>query len=240
LLITAVASADISIRGLLHRLVFTRDGGSWDLAEHHQVVSTLMQGGIENWQQNLSLEGFELDLPIATCDRPAVKEIWARRRVLVHNGGHADEKYVRRVPGTTRGVTLDVDDTYLRNAIDLVCGFILGVIVLAWARVSPGNRAHVLQLACAYAATADGEQRWPLAGTLHMLDAGLDDEPAEAAVHRVNSWLARVRWRGPNSVHADVAEWGTADPPEESGRWLTGACRVMGMAIPGAWLPAAG
>jgi hypothetical protein len=28
--------------------------------------------------------------------------------------------------------------------------------------------------------------------------------------------------------------------PGESGRWLTGACRVLGMAVPGAWLPAAG
>jgi hypothetical protein len=52
LLITAVASAETVIRGVLHRLVFTRDGGSWDLPAHDAKTGRLMRGGIENWQQN--------------------------------------------------------------------------------------------------------------------------------------------------------------------------------------------
>jgi hypothetical protein len=32
-------------------------------------------------------------------------------------------------------------------------------------------------------------------------------------VHQVNSWLTRVRWRGPQSVHADVSGWQTAQLP---------------------------
>jgi hypothetical protein len=66
---------------------------------------------------------------------------------------------------------LEVDDSYLCTAIDLLCGFILGVILLAWDSVCPGNHTFVLYLACAYAATADAEQRWPLAESLHKLAA---------------------------------------------------------------------
>jgi hypothetical protein len=213
LLITTVASAESSIRGVLHRLVFQRDGGSWGLLAHDETVSKLMKGGIEYWQQNLREQGFDLDLASATCDWPLVREIWARRHVLVHNAGIADDRYLHRVPGATRGAMLEVDDGYLRNAIDLLCGFILGVIIAAWDKISASNRTYILHLALAYAAVADGEQRWPLAETLGLLAARLDDDPVEAAVHRVNSWLARVSWRGPQSVHAAVCEWETAGLP---------------------------
>jgi hypothetical protein len=156
-----LSAGDSAARSRSARLVFSRDGSSWDLPAHDDAVSELMKGGIEKWEQNLRDHGFGLDLPAASCDWPSVKEIWARRHVLVHNGGLADERYLRRVPGATRGAMLDVDDGYLRTAIDLLCGFVLGVIVLAWDSLSPGNRAEVLRLSCAYAASADGEQRWP-------------------------------------------------------------------------------
>jgi hypothetical protein len=217
LLITTVASAESGIRGVLHRLVFHRDGGSWDLLAHDETVSKLMKGGIENWQQNLREQGFDLDLASATSDWPSVREIWARRHVLVHNAGIADDRYLQRVPGATRGAMLEVDDGYLRNAIDLLCGFILGVIIAAWDKISAGNRTYILHLALAYAAVADGEQRWPLAETLNLLAVRLDDDPVEATVHRVNSWLARVRWRGPQSVHTAVCEWDTAGLPPRFG-----------------------
>jgi hypothetical protein len=53
LLITAVASAESTFRGVLHRLVFDRDGGSWDLPAHDLAASKLMEGGIERWERNL-------------------------------------------------------------------------------------------------------------------------------------------------------------------------------------------
>jgi hypothetical protein len=213
LLITAVANAEAVIRGVLHRLVFTRDGGSWDLPAHDAKAGRLMRGGIESWQQNLRDQGYGLDLASATCDWPAVKELWARRHALVHNAGIADQNYVRRVPGATAGAILDVDSTYLSNALDLVCGFLLGFIVTAWVTISPGNREFVLRLALAYGASAEGEQHWPIAETLYLLAARLDDDPGGAAVHQVNSWLTRVRWRGPQSVHADASRWQTAKLP---------------------------
>lgn len=66
----------------------------------------------------------------------------------------------RRVPGATTGVLLEVDDTYLRTAIDLLCGFILGVIVMAWDTLPPANPVYVAYLVCSYAAAAESEQRW--------------------------------------------------------------------------------
>ncbi len=45
----------------------------------------------------------------------------------------------------------------------------------------------------------------------------LDDETVNAAEWQVDSWLARVRWRGPDSVHADVSLWNTVDLPPRFG-----------------------
>ena len=109
-------------------------------------------------------------------------------------------------------VLLDVDDAYLRTAIDLLCGFILGVIIV-WDTLSPANRMYIVYLACSFAAAAEGEQRWPLAETLDMMAAQRDDDPLEAAVHQVSSWLAWVGWRGPDSVRGEVSGWQTVALP---------------------------
>ncbi len=98
-----------------------------------------------------------------TSSRPAcgivrldsVREIWARRHVLVHNRGLADSKHVARIAGAVEDTILDVDAKYLRNAIDLLCGFGLGVILTAWAAL-PDRDAFAVQFATIYAATALG------------------------------------------------------------------------------------
>ena len=78
------------------------------------------------------------DVPADGCSgagvSACVREIWARRHVLVHNRGVPDARYVARVSGATAGAMLHVDGEYLSTAIDLLCGFLLlEIILLAWA-----------------------------------------------------------------------------------------------------------
>ena len=133
-------------------------------------------------------------------------EIWARRNVLVHSGGITDKKYIERVPGADAGTLLQVDSQYLRDAIDLLCGFVLGVIFLAWA-AQPGGRVLAIQLATLHVVVAESELRWPLADSLHSVMARLEDDPQRAAASQVNAWLARTHWRRPESIWAEVAAW---------------------------------
>jgi hypothetical protein len=174
-------------------------------------IRRLTRGSIEEWTARVEAD-FDLDLAAASCDWDAVREVWARRNVLVHNAGIADKMYVDRVAGTVGGTILEVDDEYLRTAIDLLCGFLLGTIFTAWVTL-PGRSTYVAQLAYLYATTAESERRWPLAENLYMLAARVDVDREDAATSKVNAWLARAQWRGPDSVLADVRRWVTDELP---------------------------
>jgi hypothetical protein len=216
LLITAVASAETMLVGILRRIRYDRGGD----AERGSLVSStrldrkvreLTRGSIENWAQRV-LDELDTDLAAASCDWAAVREIWARRHVLVHNHGVADAMYVARIPGAIEGTILEVDGDYLCTAIDLLCGFLLGIILMAWAAL-PDRQAFVLQFALIHAAGAEAELRWPLAANLHHIAARLEPDPTVSPAHQVNSWLARTRWAGLDSVADAVQAWHAEELP---------------------------
>jgi hypothetical protein len=216
LLITAVASAETMLIGIVRRIRYDRGGDAeWgalvNSAKLDKKVRELTRGSIENWAQRV-LDDLDVDLAAGSCEGGAVREIWARRHVLVHNRRVVDAMYVTRVSGPTPGTILEVDGEYLRTAIDLLCGFLLGVILMAWAGL-PDRQAFVVQFALIYAAGAEAELRWPLAENLHHVAARVEQDPTVSAGHQVNSWLARTRWSGPDSVADAVRAWDTDQLP---------------------------
>jgi len=52
-----------------------------------------------------------------------------------------------------------------------------------------------------------------MAENLNAIAAFLETDLDEAARSQVNAWLARARWRGPDSVLADVSAWETIGLP---------------------------
>jgi hypothetical protein len=210
LLVTAVSNAEVTISGILNRILHDREGGSWQSPERDKAISKIMRGGIEEWEKNFPAK-VDIYLPSMSCDWAAVKEIWARRNVLVHRGGIADQKYCQLVSGTAQGTHLEVDGEYLCTAIDLICGFVLGIVYTAWA-ASPDRRPFIGARATAQAIVAEAEHRWPLAENLYMISALLE-ESDEGTRSQVSGWLARVHWRGPDSVIADVTAWDTSSLP---------------------------
>src|SRR6202011_4661958 len=101
-------------------------------------------------------------------------------------------------------------------AIDLLCGFLLEIILLAWA-AQPDRQTFVLQYAAMYATGAETELRWPLAESLHHVAARIDTDTEMAAAHQVNGWLARSRRCGPDSVFDAVRAWPTDGLPPRFG-----------------------
>lgn len=174
LLITAVASAETMLIGVLRRIRYDRGGAArWgplcNTPELDKEIRRRTRGSIEDWVPN-ELTALGVDLPTAWCDWPTVTEVLARRNVPVHHAGLADEKYAKRVPGAVQGTLLEVNGEYLCTAIDVTCGFLLGIILVTWAGL-PDRSPFVVRLADLYAAAAEAEHRWPLAESLHAASA---------------------------------------------------------------------
>jgi hypothetical protein len=142
-------------------------------------MRTLTRGSIHDWVPRIAAE-LDADLPAAAGDWAAVTEIWARRHVLVHNGGLADQKYAERVPGAASSVLLDVDGEYLRTSIDRLSGLVLGTIFQTWAR-QPSRERFILQLAGLHALAAEAGLQQALAENLHHFAAHFDDDREAAA-----------------------------------------------------------
>jgi hypothetical protein len=217
LLITAVASSETTLIGVLRRCLYDQGGADssgpyWDNPELDRRVRSMTRGSIYDWVPRLAAE-LKMDLPAASCNWAAVTEIWARRHLLVHNGGLADQKYTGRVPGAVPGVLLDVDGEYLRTAIDLLSGFVLSIIFETWAR-QPGRPGFVARIAGLHAVTAAAELQWPLAENLHQFAARYDPDPEGAATSQVNAWISRMHWRGPQSITADARQWPVSELPK--------------------------
>ncbi len=216
LLISAVAGAETMLIRVLRRIQHDREdatllGPLREALELDAVVRRPTRVSIEDWAPKL-YHDLGVDLPAAACDWLAVTEVWERTNVLVHSRGLADKKYVERVPGAVLGALLEVDSRYLREAIDLLCGLVLGFTFKTWA-VCPRRRNLVIEMATLYATTAESELRWPLAESLHALLAQLEEDPIQAAASQVSTWLARIHWRGHHSVLAEVNAWPAADLP---------------------------
>jgi hypothetical protein len=216
LLISAVAGAETMLIRVLRRIQHDREdatllGALWKAPRLDVVVRRPTRVSIEDWAPKL-YHDLGVDLPAAACDWLAVIEIWERTNVLVHSRGLADKKYVERVPGAVLGALLEVDGRYLREAIDLLCGFVLCFAFKTWA-VCPGYRNLVIEMATLYAATAESELRWPLVESLHALLAQLEEDPILAAASQISTWLARIHWHGHHSVLPEVGAWPVADLP---------------------------
>lgn len=217
LLIATVASAETMLTRVLRHIQHGRGSGTrlgplWDTHDIDDMVRRLTRGDIQDWAPRLS-RILGIDLSAAACDWPAVTELWERANALVRSAGLADRKYVERVPGAVLGALLEVDSRYLREAIDLLCGFLLGVTLQTWA-ACPGGRDLAIQMATLHVATAESDLRWPLAETLHTLVAQLEEDPMQAAASQLRAWLARIHWRGHHSVLAEVTAWPVADLPQ--------------------------
>ena len=215
LLISAVAGAETMLirvlRPIQHDCEDAALSGPLPETPEDAVIRRPTRVSIEDWAPRLYCD-LGLDLPAAASDWVAVTEVWERTDVLVNSRGLADKKYVERVPGAVLGALLEVDGRYLREAIDLLSGFVLGFAFKTWS-VCPGRRNLVIEMATLYAATAESDLRWPLAESLHALLAQLEEDPIQAAANQVSTWLARIHWRGHQSVLDEVDAWLAADLP---------------------------
>jgi hypothetical protein len=216
LLISAVAGAEAMLIRVLRPIQYDREDAALlsslrEAPELDAVIRRPARISIGDWAPKLDHD-LGVDLPAATCNWLAVTEIWERANVLVNSRGLADKKYVERVPGAVLGALLEVDGRYLREAIDLLCGLVLGFTFKIWA-ADPRQRSLVVEMASLHAAAAESELRWPLAESLRALLAQLEEDPIQAAANQVSAWLARIRWRGHQSVLAEVDVWLAAELP---------------------------
>jgi hypothetical protein len=69
LLITAIATAEAILKGIIHRILFNRHGGSWHAPALDTAVDKIMTGGVEKWEERLIREQCPGDVGVCVTIR---------------------------------------------------------------------------------------------------------------------------------------------------------------------------
>ncbi|MFG2932583.1 hypothetical protein [Streptomyces achromogenes] len=186
-------------------------------------VSALMRESIDGWDKWLgkAVKGATMaDTPV---NWPVTREVFARRNLLVHNGGIVNQIYlsiVSRLDGYTNsnaevGDRLKVDAEYFSAAVQNVLA--LGVVVLTdvacrLSRDSKG-KLHLALLFNADMAVKRNAWHAALAISKYLLSRRL--RRADQLRAQLINWVARKKIYGIDDIRSEVEEWDTSGLADE-------------------------
>lgn len=116
-----VSFSDIQKRGIddIRRIIVERE------------VDAMMRESFSEWFKIFQSHGIKLE----SCSKELdiLKELYARRNILVHNSGKVNETYLNYIPDTSAsfGTRLDIDEEYLNTAFDAIRTIIFTVLIEA-------------------------------------------------------------------------------------------------------------
>ncbi|MFE0529826.1 hypothetical protein ACFW0V_19720 [Micromonospora parva] len=179
-----------------------------------QVEAVIRQGGIDEW-----MKWFEDKLRIqkasVTRDFEAIREMFQRRHIHVHNDGRVSDLYLQKLPdlGKTaprKGSYLAVDAEYLLSSINhlRVMGIVLSTLVSQ--KLSRGDATPQLDDSVAtmvYDLLSAG--RHELVDDLVKLLLPHFQSEAPRLRTQINGWIARSRL-GDSEVEKEATAWDTS------------------------------
>ena len=179
-----------------------------------EQVDRLMREGLDEWMKFVSKATRIKPDNLTKCADP-VAEVLQRRHIITHNGGRVSRTYLERTKGvvgagTKLGQQLSVSREYLNDALDRFALLATTIGTASTAAVErtggktegPGSYfigdlvLDLLKL-----------ERYSCVAPL--LEILCDQMPDAASVEalRVNSWIARSRIDGPQSIKSEVEKW---------------------------------
>ena len=235
LLTTAVSEFESFISATAHqsynyRPHALRDSGSqysWaDVSEfetideftHYAIdsqVDSLMRQGLDDWLKffaKVTRAPLEELTPIAE----PIQEVLQRRHVITHNGGRVSRQYLANTKGDKQpkklGKLLQVDLEYLESALNNFTVLSLFISQAAASAVAKSTKSEDLG---ADADLALGEIVLDMLklgrfGCVARLMPALEkylNSAGSVETLRVNSWIARSRVEGAESIRAEVEQW---------------------------------
>ncbi|WP_432025231.1 hypothetical protein [Streptomyces sp. 1222.5] len=178
-------------------------------------VEQLMWKGFDDWMDWLEKK-MKIKLSDVALDSDAVAEVFQRRHIIVHNGGRVSRQYLLKAPGVSPkpaiGVKLTVNKGYLEKALDQL--FTLGTLLAS---------SVFFKLATGEGVRGQGEiwltslthnmllnNRWEPALRIANAGSSLFRTDAGRLAMRLNSWAAKKKIHGVNSIKAEVERWDTS------------------------------
>ncbi|MGX5188314.1 hypothetical protein ACWKT5_37875 [Streptomyces avermitilis] len=175
-------------------------------------VEQLMWKGFDDWMDWLEKK-MKIKLADIALESDTIKEVFQRRHIIVHNGGHVSRQYLLKAPGVSPkpaiGEKLLVSRSYLDQALDQL--FTLGVLMAssAFFKLATGGgvriRAEEWLTSLTHRMLLDN--RCEAALRISNSGSSLFQTDAAKLAMRLNAWAARKKIDGSSSIRSEVEKW---------------------------------
>ncbi len=182
-------------------------------ADVDRKVTRLLRSSPSIWRRAI-VAPYGLRQLEQAVDWDELEREWALRNLLVHKGGVIDRAYqARHLNDQPIGAVIDLSREDIERLFDLAVSVRFAFGLACTERVDPGRgvAAASEHYVCYWPQFAAGHFRAALGIARAAL--AFATNPEEAAVARVNMWLARDRLGEQESVGSEVAAWDVADLP---------------------------
>jgi hypothetical protein len=144
-------------------------------------------------------------------DWKVTQEIFQRRNIIVHNDGKVSKLYLSKVPSLPSqpaiGAQVDVDEQYVKDALDQLPTLGLSLIVATWVTLhkedTEGAAFSLIRAVHKYAESG----RWQVVRTLCGVSTRLKIRQSSTIEFTYHNWLARRRLEGVQAISDAVENW---------------------------------
>lgn len=180
-------------------------------------VEALLLGSVDEWSKWCKrVLGFELSA--LTSDWPTVREVFARRNIIVHNAGFVNRRYLDAAEasgialpeGIRIGDALNTGEDYLNSAIQRILALGLCLVYSVWRKLHPKGAKSAADWVVDRQETLAYDEVWLTVGEIAHYLKGARARRRTEYLSQVLGWLARRELHGADSIRDEVSDWDTS------------------------------
>jgi hypothetical protein len=178
-------------------------------------VESLLLGSVDDWS-NWCKRVLQFDLKSLTSDWPAVREVFARRNIIVHNAGAVNNRYLKiardaniGLPDNVKaGDTIVTDTENVSVALQQILALGLCLVYSVWRKLDPKSAGAAADwLVNRQGAIILHEELWITVNELSICLKGANIKRRSECLTKVYGWLARQKMYGTETTIEEISDW---------------------------------
>jgi hypothetical protein len=177
-------------------------------------VDALLGGGVDDWS-SWCKRVLQFELPSLTSYWPAVREIFARRNIIVHNEGRVNKRYLAAAEdsGITLPEGIKVNDilktekVYVDNSIQRILALGMCLVYSVWRKLHPKSAAEAAGWLVSRQEAMVYDEMWVATHEVAHCLKGAPIKRASECFNKIYDWLARIQFEGKDAVLEEVSNW---------------------------------
>jgi hypothetical protein len=232
-LITAISSFEI-LFGKVVRFVYSRNPAALSKSEHAftleelsqyasiqeakesliaQKIESLLRESVDAWSKWLQ-RTTNVGMPEIVDGWPEIREVFARRNILVHTDGRVNEHYIRALQTVsidtselTLGQRIAVNVPYLKDSLERFMAFGVLLSFEVWARLLKTEKNEAVRWVLSSQVSLVRHEMWTAVSLISLHLKSVDCQRTQSLAIRVNGWLASKYLHGVESIRESVESW---------------------------------